>query len=658
MGGVPDRWPWDDDVTGRQRAALTFSSAVALIVALVAAVGLFQRIQPPQASPVPVPTLGPPRTFEPQALFPTFTVHVDDPVPEGTRDPTAHQAQSKVWFAHGAWWAVMTAPNRPALTIHRLDLTTQTWIDTLTLVDERSNANADASWDGDHLVVATAIKTSGASGAARIIRYHFDGTEGRFVLDPDFPVRITEVGVEAIVVDRDSLGILWVAFIRDSQVYVSHSTTSDAVWVPPVALPWPDAFTAPDDIASVVAFGPGRIGVLWTNQRTGAILFTSRADGDPDATWTEPESALEGEGLADDHLNAKVSADGRLLVAVKTSLNDPLDPNLEAPLTLLLERHDDGNWSQFQFGRVRDRHTRPIILIDEVAGQLYMFATSPAIGGTVYVKRTRLDFIEFEAGLGVPLIEGADGAVIADPTSTKNSISAEEGFVILAFDKGNRHYVHAVVGGAGGSGSPWPSPPPDQVTVYFADTFEPWPAGSVPGNGFELRDALEGGLTVATDPAHGKIAVLAASAASAGARACKPFSTLDTRPVTAEISVRAGAIGESDIVGLALRGSGGDVTSIRFGQGGTFSYYDGALKIRSKVAYALGHWYRMRATVDTLARTAAIEVIDEASGARVLNVAGLAWRLPEVVTSSTICVQVPATPAASLAFDNVSVSQR
>jgi len=631
-------------VTRSQRILLGVTSAVAMIVAVLAAVGLAQR--PPVTSPLP--TVSAPVVTTPDAgSFPAFTVHLDQPVPDGTRDPTAHKAQSKLWFAHGAWWAVLTAPDRPALTIHRLDLSTQTWVDTLTLVDERANANPDALWDGEHLVIASAVKTSGTSGAARIIRYHFDEAELRFVVEPDFPVRISDVGVEGIVVVRDSVGVLWVAFTRDNRVYVSHSTVNDAVWGVPVALPWPDSVTTPDDIASVVAFGPGRIGVLWTNQRTGAILFTSRSDADPDDRWTEVESALEGQGLADNHLNAKVSADGRLFVAVKTSLNDPLDPNLEAPLTLLLERHDDGSWSQIQYGRVRDRHTRPIILIDDRAGLVDMFATSPTIGGSIYVKWSRVDALEFPAGLGLPVIEGTGGAVLTDPTSTKNPVDAREGFVILAFDKANRRYVHAFVGGEdAAAGSPWPSAAPNQATLYFADTFEPWTAGSVPGNGWELRDPLEGRLTIGTDAAHAKVALLATSAGSTGARA-----SLDAR-------------GDSDVVGLALRGSGGDVATIRFGQGGTFSYYDGSVKVRSEAVYTPGRWYRLRATVDPVARSAALEVVDETSGVRVLSASGLAWRVPEVVAASTVCVQVPAGPAVpggrvpTLAFDDVTVSQR
>lgn len=648
-----------------RRAILAAASAVAMIIAVLAAAVLgFGR---PVSDATPGPSIPAIRTPPIAPPFPSFTIHVDQAVPAETRDPTAHKAQSKLWFAHGAWWAVMTAPERPAITIHRLDPITQTWIDTATLVDERPNANADARWDGERLVIASAVNNSGASAAARIIRFHFDEGSARFVIDSDFPVRISDFGVEGIVVARDSTGVLWVAYMQDAQVYVNHSTDNDAVWARPVALPWPESLASPDDIASLVAFGRGRIGVLWTNQRIGSILLTSRGDGDPDDAWTEPEVALQGRDLADDHLDAKVTADGTLLVAVKTSLDEPDTPNPESPLTVLLERRVDGTWSSHQFGRVRDHHTQPLILVDDRAGIVYMFATSPVVGGTVYVKWSPLGEIEFPAGLGEPFIVGEGGASIADPTSTKDPVDAAEGFVVLAFDKTNGRYVHATVGGATEpAASPWPSDGTIPSTVYLSDTFEPWAVGAAPGNGWELRDPLEGTLTIATDPTHGQIAVLAPSAASSEVRACKPFATLDARPVTVEISAEAGPQSAADVVGLAVRGTGGEIASIRFGQGGTFSYYDGAVKVRSDVPYQPGAWYRIRAVVDQVARSATIQVVDEASGRRVLSAAGLAWRFADapadvpadVPAADSLCVQVPGGAAGStLAFDDAVVRQ-
>ncbi len=638
------------------RVALAVVSVVVMGVGILTAVMLGARVGDPGQSVASIPPI---RTPPAVPQFPVTSVHDGALVPTGTRSPTAHKDQSKLWFAQGAWWAVMTAPGRPTLTIHRLDEASQQWIDTKTLIDERENASPDVLWDGRYLVVASAVNHSGPSAAARIARYEYVEAEGRYALDADFPVRISERGVEGIVLARDSRGILWASYTQDGQVFVNHSTVNDAVWAGPQALPWPEALALPDDIASVVAYGGDRVAVLWTNQRIGSVMFVSRSDEAPPEEWGEPEVALRGDNLADDHLNAKVATDGTIYVAIKTSQDEPAVPNREAPLTVLLERTPDGEWLRHQYGRVSDRHTRPIVVLDEAAGIVYMFAVSPGGGGTVYVKWSRIDQIEFPAGRGQPVLAAAEGQLFADPTATKDPVDATRGFVVLAFDQVSGRYVHAFIGGRSGSlATPAPTIAPGLPVVYVHDTFEPWSPGEVPGNGWELRDPTEGRVVVATDLAHGRIAVLSATDAVADARACRPFATVLPGPLTVEVSARAEGLGTADIVALSIRGSGGDAVSIRLGQGGRFSYYDGTTKVRSEVRYRPGSWYRIRATIDPDARTAALEIVDESSGQRVLAASGLAWRSQEVTAPGAVCTQVPGGPAApSLAFDDIEVRQ-
>src|SRR3712207_8920228 len=60
------------------------------------------------------------------------------------------------------------------------------------------------------------------------------------------------------------------------------------------------------------------------------------------------------------------------------------------------------SWETHQFGRVEDRHTRPVLLVDDEARLVYMLAASPATGGTVYAKWSSLEEIAFPSGRGVP----------------------------------------------------------------------------------------------------------------------------------------------------------------------------------------------------------------------------------------------------------------
>ena len=75
-----------------------------------------------------------------------------------------------------------------------------------------------------------------------------------------------------------------------------------------------------DEISSVIAFGGDRIGIMWSNQaatNTG-YYFAVHRDGQPDTSWQPTEAARTGAESADDHVNLKVDAAGRVYAAVKT----------------------------------------------------------------------------------------------------------------------------------------------------------------------------------------------------------------------------------------------------------------------------------------------------------------------------------------------------
>src|SRR5205823_7150715 len=93
------------------------------------------------------------------------------------------------------------------------------------------------------------------------------------------------------------------------------------------------------------------------------------------------------------HINIKtVSSDskGRLFVAAKSSLGDsPSDPSNGALVSLLV-RSSTGSWTRTTFGTVANDHTRPLVLLDQTHNRVYMFATAPVTGGTIYYKSTSM----------------------------------------------------------------------------------------------------------------------------------------------------------------------------------------------------------------------------------------------------------------------------
>src|SRR5919112_2302322 len=331
-------------------------------------------------------------------------------------NPTGEKPQSKLWFNDGTWWASMFNRTAEEYHIYRYNRTTHTWGDTGTLIDERNSSKADTLWDGSHLYVATAgACTTCSPQSARILRYSYDAVSKRYSLDPGFPVTgISNGGMEAIVLEKDTTGKLWVTYTQKSKVYVNRSLSTDQAWGTPFVLPVNGTSVSSDDISAVVAFD-SKIGVMWSNQTDGTFYFATHNDGDPDNAW-QGGVAMQGNKYSDDHINLKsleADSSGRVFAAVKTSVGDVANPDSNAPLIDLLVLGTNGTWKQpVTFGRVKDDHTRPIVIIDEQNRNLYMFATAPVSGGAIYYKQARLDKKYFSDGKGTPFIQNsADTAV-------------------------------------------------------------------------------------------------------------------------------------------------------------------------------------------------------------------------------------------------------
>jgi trimeric autotransporter adhesin len=389
--------------------------------------------------------------------------------------PTGSKPESKLWWNDGFWWASMWDSASADFHIFRLDLSTQTWTDTGVALDDRGSTRADVLWDeaaGKLYVASHRFSESPASGyPSRLYRYSYDAATDTYTRDSGFPVTINNYKLETLVIDKDSTGKLWATWVQGTQVYVNRTVCNpvcnDASWGTPLLLS-PTAVKA-DDISSVIAFAGSKVGVLWSDQNKAAFSFAVHADDQPDNAWTL-ETALQGPGLADDHINLKTDVTGRVFAAVKTSKSSSLDP-----LTMLLVRDPAGDWSSYVFGRVQDHHTRPILELDEADGIVHMFATSPGSGGTIFEKTAPVDSISFAAGLGTAVIKDADGKV-NNVTSTKQNVSASTGLVVAAAGS-NSHYWHNYLPLGGGGPAPptasftaSPTSGTAPLTVNFTDT--------------------------------------------------------------------------------------------------------------------------------------------------------------------------------------------
>jgi hypothetical protein len=337
------------------------------------------------------------------------------PVPTTTN--TADKPQSKVWSYAGKFWTVL--PTSDGIFLWRLDGTS--WTRQMR-VSSGTKARADCKVAGSvaHVLLFRGDNTS------YLVSLEYNASLGTYQFWAPRPDRVSiefEAGTETATLDIDGLGRMWVASDDAAgNVNVRWSDPPYSVWNLPVVVA---TGTQSDDLTSLIAM-PGKVGVLWSNQNTKRFGFRTHADGAPPTSWSSDEvpaasSALNiGAGMADDHLNIAMAGDGTLYCAVKTGYDEPGFTKLA-----LLVRRPSGVWDPL-YEVSEYEGTRPIALLNEVAGKIRVVYTSKENGGDLLYKESALNVISF--GPASTLLNGLYNYA----SSTKNRYTAES--VILATD--------------------------------------------------------------------------------------------------------------------------------------------------------------------------------------------------------------------------------
>jgi chitodextrinase len=372
--------------------------------------------------------------------------------------PSENKPQSKLWYADGAWWALLAGPADDRVHIFELRAD-HSWRDTGTVVDDRLNSTGDALWSAGTGTLTVASRESSTN--LRVTRFAYRSSDRSWSRAAGFPVSVnTGGGSESATIDQDSTGRLWVTYTRASKVWVAHSDPSGLSWTAGFNPNVPDYSIKSDDISAIISF-QGQIGLMWSDQGSDAFRFARHKDGDPDSAWVV-EDALSGPDLADDHINLKGLVDdpqGRLFAAIKTS-QDTYGPGatLVGVLVRTPKADGTGSWRLAPAGTVADDHTRPIIMVDKTNQDLYFFATAPVSGGDIYYKVAPLSNVAFGPGRGAKFIDAKP--VVNNASGAKEPVTAATGLVVLAVAEGKKKYVHGEMELAGGT-TPPPPPPGD-----------------------------------------------------------------------------------------------------------------------------------------------------------------------------------------------------
>jgi hypothetical protein len=376
-------------------------------------------------------------------------------------NPNADKPQSKLWYHAGSWWALMAEAGGTAVRIHEL-MPDHTWRNTGATVDGRRNSTGDALWSARNNRLYVASRTTGAN--LLVNAFTFDATHRSWATAAGFPVTLPTGGSESATIDQDSTGRLWVTYTRGSRLWVAHSEPNGTTWSAPFQPNVGDTLLSSDDISALITFGTS-IGLLWSDQESGAVRFAVRDVSAPDSAPWQVEDALEGAGLADDHLNVKQlvgDSTGRIFAAVKTSADAVPGASPDDTLVGVLVRTPGagggpGTWELAPAGTLAQGWTRPIIMIDSESRELYFFATTGVGGSDIVYKKSPLDEVSFPAGPGQPFVDAS--LPVNNPSGAKDPVTSATGLVILADSKDAHTYVHAELGlGTDGGGPVDPAP--------------------------------------------------------------------------------------------------------------------------------------------------------------------------------------------------------
>lgn len=360
----------------------------------------------------------------------------------GVPNPTQDKPQSKLWFAHGRYWAWLPVPNGSTV----LEQTATGWEELLHLRKFLAGLPGQADvWSDEQIVRSVLV----GGDRLAVVEIKYDVERKTYVpssLRHEFslpPLGSSPDQLETATIARGSDNRWWIAFDRDQKIFAVRTSDREGQ-------DWSDfqligANIYRDDISALFAL-KDRVGVIWSDQVADAVYFREHLDGRPPEDWSPPIVVEQGKKTADDHLSGVVAEDGTLFVATKNSVDVIGKPQL-----VLRIRRPDGRWENHPYADLHEKlgPSRPIVQLAGAAQDLILLHTN-------YDRRdakARKDHIAGIRSTRQPLdILRSDARVLtaAKPinnvTGMKRPLRMSKPLLVLASDAEGNVYSTALTG--------------------------------------------------------------------------------------------------------------------------------------------------------------------------------------------------------------------
>ncbi|MFC3198184.1 hypothetical protein ACFOET_11235 [Parapedobacter deserti] len=345
-----------------------------------------------------------------------------------TEFPTQDKPQSKLWYMHETWWAMLPTTSGPSIW-KRLGEEKWALQDDITKQLKGMPSRADVQVEGTSIYAVVVDD-------ARLSVLEIDAKEQEnWALRSAVNLETSsDATIETATIAHSSNGALWVVADNGDRVVLWHRS-EDKFWSEPYVLA---SGISADDIATVTATSQ-EVHAIWSNQNLGFFETRTHVIGDHVKQWSAPKVLGKEKQIADDHINIKTNQRDDVWMVTKNS-HDGHGTNV---FELWRKKEGEHEWQYRSFAPLTPEihPSRPAVILTDYPDIAF-------VGYTVYSQDRNKGIVQFSTvdvenlSVGAPKIGiYSNEYMINDLTTAKQQyLASAQAWIALASDKEGNVY--------------------------------------------------------------------------------------------------------------------------------------------------------------------------------------------------------------------------